>query len=241
MCLEVEKMLKYIPYESLYFADHGWLKSRFHFSFADYRNMDNIHYGPLRVMNDDLIEAHKGFETHPHNDMEIISYILRGELTHKDSMGHSESLGRGCIQYLSAGTGITHSEFNEGDEEVHLIQTWILPQEKGLKPQYGSKVFTQEERHNRWLHLVGPKGSGAHINIYQDASMYVSAIDTGKRLSFDLKEGRQLYLKVMEGKAKINGRDFMSGDAAEVEDETLDIEAVENTHLLLVEMLKEIR
>ena len=234
-------MLRHIPFESLYTADHGWLKSRFHFSFAEYRNMDNIHYGPLRVMNDDLIAGHEGFDTHPHNDMEIITYILRGELTHQDSMGHKESLGRGSIQYLSAGTGITHSEINEGDEEVHLIQTWILPSQKGLKPQYGSKVFEFEERHNRWLHLVGPEKSSAEIKIYQDASMYGSEIDAGGNLDFVLHEGRALYLKVMEGKAKINGVLFSSGDAAEVEDETLDIQAVENTHLLIVEMLKEIR
>jgi len=231
-------MLRHIPYNSLYFADHGWLKSRFHFSFAEYINTDNLHYGPLRVMNDDLIQAHKGFGTHPHHDMEIISYILRGSLTHQDSMGHKESLGRGSIQYMSAGRGVTHSEFNEGDEEVHLIQTWILPQKKGLDPQYGSKVFSSEERHNRWLHLVGPQESGAAINIYQDASMFVSEIDAGKRLDFDLKEGRQLYLKVMEGEAKINGRGFTQGDAAEVEDESLEVEAVENAHLLLVEMDK---
>ena len=234
-------MIKHIPYTSLYEADHGWLKSRFHFSFAEYRDMEKIQYGPLRVMNDDLINGHTGFDTHPHHDMEIITYILRGKLTHQDSMGHIESLGRGAIQYLSAGTGITHSEMNEGDEEVHLIQTWILPQEKGLKPQYGSKIFDDKERHNRWLHLVGPKGSGANINIYQDASMYVSEIDSGERVGFGLQENRQLYLKVMEGMAKINGIDFTQGDAAEVENETLDIQAVEKSHLLLVEMPREIR
>ncbi len=231
-------MIKHIPYSSLYYADHGWLRSRFHFSFAEYRNADNISYGPLRVMNDDRIQGHTGFDTHPHHDMEIITYVIKGELTHEDSMGNKESLGRGSIQYLSAGTGITHSERNEGEEEVHLIQTWIFPQKKGLKPQYGSKVFEKAERHNRWLHLVGPEGSDADISIYQDASMYVSETDAGQELSFDLQEGRQLYLKVMEGRAKINGQLFESGDAAEVEDESLRIEAVDDVHLLLVEMQK---
>lgn len=231
-------MIRHIPYRSLYYADHGWLRSRFHFSFAEYRNADNISYGPLRVMNDDRIQGHTGFDTHPHHDMEIITYVIKGELTHEDSMGNKESLGRGSIQYLSAGTGITHSERNEGEEEVHLIQTWIFPQKKGLKPQYGSKVFEKAERHNRWLHLVGPEGSDADISIYQDASMYVSETDAGQELSFDLQEGRQLYLKVMEGRAKINGQLFESGDAAEVEDESLRIEAVDDVHLLLVEMQK---
>ncbi len=201
--------------------------------------MDNIQYGPLRVMNDDLIEGNSGFGTHPHHDMEIITYILKGKLTHQDSMGHKESLGRGCIQYMSAGTGIAHSEMNGGDEEVHLIQTWILPAHKGLKPRYGSKTFVQEQRHNRWLHLVGPEGSGAHINIYQDASMYASEIDKGKELDYELRQGRALYLKLMEGKAKINGVSFDTGDAAEVEDESVKIEAVEKAHLLVVEIDKE--
>ena len=231
-------MTRHIPYTSLYTADHGWLKSRFHFSFAEYRNPDNIHYGPLRVMNDDLIAGKNGFGTHPHNDMEIVTYVLKGALTHQDSMGHKETLGRGAIQYLSAGTGITHSETNEGTEEVHLIQTWIMPDAKGLKPQYGSKVFDKSERHNRWLHLVGPAGSAAGIHIYQDASMFVSEIDAGRNIVFDLKEGRQLYLKVMEGSAVINGTLFAPGDAAEVEDEALRVEAITAAHLLLVEMAK---
>lgn len=232
-------MLRYIPYDSLYKADHGWLKSRFHFSFAEYRDIDNISYGPLRVMNDDIIAAHSGFETHPHHDMEIITYILRGRLTHQDSMGHKEALGRGAIQYMSAGTGLTHSELNEEDEDIHLIQTWITPQEKGLKPQYGSKTFEPKERLNRWLHLVGPEGSGSHINIYQDASLYASELEPGEKLSFDLSKDRQLYLKVMEGKAKINSVEFFQGDAAEILDEDLDIKAVENLHILLVEIKKE--
>lgn len=231
-------MIQHIPYESLFFADHGWLKSRFHFSFAEYRDMDNIHYGPLRVMNDDIIEGYKGFGSHPHSDMEIVTYVLRGELTHQDSMGHMESLGRGCVQYMSAGTGITHSEINSSHEEVHLIQTWIVPKDKGLNPKYGSKEFEPEERHNKWLHIVGPEGSGSRIKIYQDASMYVSEIDAKNRLDFDLKEGRALYVKLMEGSAKINGIDFSCGDSAKVEDEKLHVEAVENAHLLLVEMAK---
>lgn len=232
-------MIKKIPFSSLFLADHGWLKSRFHFSFAEYRNPDNIHYGPLRVMNDDRINGMTGFGTHPHNDMEIITYVLKGELTHQDSMGHKESLGRGAVQYMSAGTGVTHSEMNEGDQEVHLIQTWIIPSAKGLTPQYGSKAFDLHERHNRWLHLVGPEWSNSAITIYQDANMFASEIDAGKRLSFELQPDRQLYLKVMEGSGIINGIVFGQGDAAEVADESLAIEATSDLHLLLVEMAKE--
>lgn len=197
-----------------------------------------MHYGALRVMNDDIIAAHSGFGTHPHNDMEIITYIIRGELTHQDSMGNKESLGRGSMQYLSAGTGITHSEMNEGDEEVHVIQTWILPQAKGLEPQYGSKVFDPIARHNKWLHLIAPQGTPEVINIYQDANMYVSEVDKGIKLTFELGEQRQLYVKVMEGEAEINGFVFKEGDAAKVEDEDLNVEALSDVHILLVEMVK---
>lgn len=154
-------------------------------------------------------------------------------------MGHMESLSRGCVQYMSAGTGITHSEINAGEQELHLIQTWIVPKEKGLVPQYGSREFELEDRHNRWLHIVGPKGSGAKIDIYQDASMYASEIDAGKKLDFELQKGRALYVKVMEGSADINGTTFSQGDAAKVEDETLHVKAIESLHLLLVEMAKE--
>jgi hypothetical protein len=170
--------------------------------------------------------------------MEIISYVISGALTHKDSIGNSESLGRGGVQYMSAGTGVMHSETNEGDEAVHLIQTWIVPVRKGLKPQYGSRVFDKSERHNRWLHLAGPEESDAVIHIYQDANMYASEMDSGQKLRFDLQPGRQLYLKVMEGDVRVNGTLFAPGDAAEVEDESLDTEALSDAHLLIVEMKK---
>ncbi|GIT97349.1 pirin family protein [Sulfurovum sp. TSL1] len=231
-------MTTHIATERLYTAEHGWLKSRFHFSFAEYYDRDHMHYGVLRVMNDDIIQPHTGFGTHPHEDMEIITYVIRGELTHQDSMGNKESLGRGSVQYLSAGTGITHSEKNEGDAEVHLIQTWILPHTKGLQPQYGSKVFDPETRHNQWLHLIAPEGTPDIINIYQDANMYVSELDQNRTITFELGKNRQLYVKLMEGDAKINGLDFKGGDAAEVSDEDLHVEALSDVHILLVEMKK---
>lgn len=232
-------LMTHIPFNTLYKADHGWLQSRFHFSFAEYHNRDNMRYGVLRVMNDDMIQPHTGFGTHPHQDMEIITYVIRGELTHQDNMGNKESLGRGSLQYLSAGTGITHSEKNEGDEAVHLIQTWILPYAKGLQPQYGSKVFDPETRHNKWLHLIAPLSTPNIINIYQDANMYVSELDPNKTLTFEVEKNRQLYVKLMEGEAKINGIDFIEGDAAEVSGEDLHVEALHHVHILLVEMAKE--
>ena len=231
--------MTHLTFNSLYAADHGWLQSRFHFSFAEYFDRTNMHYGVLRVMNDDIIQPHRGFDTHPHKDMEIITYIIRGELTHQDSMGNKEHLGRGAVQYMSAGTGITHSEINEGNEAVHLIQTWILPKAKGLKPRYGSKVFESKTRQNRWLHLVGPDATDSAIPIYQDANMYVTELDRNRSIIFEVGEKKQLYLKVMEGEANINGVVFQQGDAAKVSDEDLHIEAISATHILLVEMAKE--
>ena len=230
-------MLRHIPFNSLFTTEHGWLTSRFHFSFAEYHNIDNVRFGSLRVMNDDLVQPHTGFGTHPHRDMEIISYVLSGELTHADSMGNKESLGRGAIQYLSAGTGITHSEMNDGYDVVHLIQTWIIPHAKNLQPQYGSKSFKVEERNNQWLYLVGPKGSNAHINIYQDASMYACELDDTQEIGFEVGGTRQLYVKLMEGSADINGTLFESGDAAEVIGKNISITGINKAHILLVEMV----
>lgn len=231
--------MKHIPIDSVYKAQHGWLQSHFHFSFAQYQDKENMHFGALRVMNDDLVQAHSGFNEHPHHDMEIITYVIRGELTHKDSMGNKESLGRGAIQYLSAGTGITHSEDNEGDEEVHLIQTWILPSEKGLNPQYGSKIFEEQEHHNKWLHLIAPEGTKNVINIYQDANMYVTELDSGKVLDFVVSPHRQVYIKVMEGSANINTVKYKQGDAGEIVEEDITVQALSDVHILLVEMKAE--
>lgn len=228
--------MKHIPFKSLYKVDHGWLQSHFHFSFAEYHDKNNMHFGVLRVMNDDVIASHSGFSTHPHRDMEILTYVIRGELTHEDSMENKETLGRGSLQYLSAGTGITHSEKNEGNVKVHLIQLWILPRAEGLKSQYGSKVFDFEARHNTWLHMVGPGSSEDRVTIYQDANMYVSELDSKKTLHFDIAKGRQVYLKVMEGMANVNGTVYDAGDAGEISEEDISILASRDTHLLLVEM-----
>ena len=232
-------MLKHIPHNTLFKAEHGWLTSYFHFSFAEYHNRNNMRFGSLRVMNDDFIQAHSGFGTHPHRDMEIITYVLSGELTHADSMGNKESLGRGAIQYLSAGTGITHSEMNDGDETVHLIQTWILPYTKNLEPQYGSRTFKPEERKNKWLYLVGPKESDAPISIYQNASMYACELDDTKKIEFEVKDTKQIYIKLMEGSADINGILAGPGDAAEIIGENVNITGINDAHILLIELLKE--
>jgi len=229
-------MTKTLPYTQLHVSQHSWLERRFHFSFSDYFNPENTHFGVLRVMNDDVIAPHNGFEMHPHRDMEIFTYVLEGELTHKDSLGNEERLYAGDIQYLSAGSGIFHSEKNESDAPLHLIQTWILPHAKGLTPQYGSYTYDEKKRHNAWQHLFGAQESDALIHFYQDANVYASIHDNGFNSTFPLKEGRQAYVKVMKGEVRLNAQHLHQGDAAEVVGESLQFEGLAEAHLLVIEM-----
>ena len=226
-------MITCIPYETLYESQQGWLQSRFHFSFAQYHNPENIHFGVLRVMNDDVIAPKRGFEMHPHRDMEIFTYVLEGELTHKDSMGNEETLYAGDIQYMSAGSGVLHSEKNESNAPLHLIQTWIIPNQKGVTPRYGSYRYMPSKRTNQWEHLFGQKGL---ITLYQDVNVYASYLEATQSLDFDVMPQRKAYLKVMQGEMLLNGKALKSGDSAEIFLETIHLEALSNTHILLIEM-----
>lgn len=232
-------MVKRIPYESLHTSSHGRLESRFHFSFAEYHNPQNMNFGVLRVMNDDIIAPHSGFGTHPHQNMEIFTYVLEGALTHEDSMGNKETLYAGDIQYLSAGSGIYHSEKNDGNTPLRLIQTWIVPNTKGLSPRYGSHKIEKELRHNQWQHLFGADSSGALIGLYQDANVYAIKQDKASTSEFILENSRQAYLKVMEGNIVLNGIPIGLGDGVEIIDEPhIRIEASIDAHLLLIEMAR---
>jgi len=225
-----------IPFTTLYHANHGWLDTHYHFSFAEYYDSQNKNYGVLRVMNDDVIAPYSGFREHPHRDMEIITYVIKGALTHQDSMGNKESVGRGSIQYLSAGTGIIHSEKNESSTPLHLVQIWILPNAKGLTPRYGSKTFDENLRHNRWLHLIAPEGTPDVTTIYQDANIYVTQLDKEKILTFECAKNRQLYLKILEGEANINETPLHRGDAGTLQGKDMRIEALQEVHILVIEM-----
>lgn len=230
-------MIKKLPKESMGKSNLGWLESRFHFSFAEYRNPENIHFGVLRVLNDDIVHAKSGFDTHPHANMEIISYIVNGEITHKDSMGNSETLKRGEVQYLSAGDGIYHSEKNEANEDLRLLQIWILPPQKGLPRLYGSHKYKAEDRDNKLLNIVSSQNGTSPIKIYQDVNIYVSELD--KPLEFEIKENRQVYFVQIEGKANINGIVLEDGDAMELVDENkLIINPISKSHILFIEMKK---
>ncbi|PLY07338.1 MAG: pirin family protein [Arcobacter sp.] len=231
-------MLKKLPRENMGTSNLGWLESRFHFSFAEYRNPTNIQFGVLRVLNDDIIHAKTGFDTHPHANMEIISYVVDGEITHKDSMGNAETLKAGEVQYLSAGNGIYHSEHNlHESEDLRLLQIWILPPKNGLPKLYGSHKFKEDEKKNKLLNIVSSENGDAKIRIHQDVNFYVSKLDKSKSLNFKIEENRQVYFVQIEGSSSINSIELNNGDAMEITQELkLDIKAITNSHFLFIEM-----
>ena len=233
-------MLKKLPKENMGTSNLGWLESRFHFSFAEYRNPNNINFGVLRVLNDDIVHANSGFDTHPHSNMEIISYIVNGEITHKDSMGNSETLKRGEVQYLSAGDGIYHSEHNwHKTLDLRLLQIWIIPPKAGLPRLYGSKRFEEIDRKNKLLNIVSSQEGSADIKIYQDINIFVSELEADKTIDFDIKKDRQVYFVQIEGSSQINDIILSNGDALEIVDiDKLEIKALENSHFLFIEMKK---
>jgi len=232
-------MLKHIPAESMYRGKPtNWLDTVHHFSFSEYYNPSNMQFGSLRVLNDDLIRGHSGFDTHPHKDMEIVSYLVEGALTHRDSLGNEGTIRRGEVQYMSAGRGIFHSEINEGNETVRLLQIWILPSAKNLEPNYGDYKYEWKERENTLLHLVSPQNGNAPVKLHQDVNMYATELQQGKNLEFPLPSGRQCYIVQIEGTSLINGVSLKERDSLEAAEENLKIEAIGMSHLLFIEMGK---
>ena len=229
-------MLRRLPVEKMGESNLGWLRSKFHFSFAEYYNEKNINFGVLRVINDDYIAPGTGFPTHPHRDMEIISYVIEGKLTHKDSMGNESTLERGEVQYMSAGTGVTHSEYNKHAEDTRILQIWVLPDRKGHTPNYGEYKFKYEDRIGKWLHFVSSKEGDAPIKVNQDVNFYVTEIEAGKEMEFEVKEGRQAYVVQIEGKSEINSTAMNPRDGLETIGENLKIAALEKSHILVIEM-----
>jgi len=230
-------------------TNKNWLKSRFHFSFAEYNNWDNSDFGVLRVMNDDLVQPHRGFGTHPHHNMEIITYVVNGELTHQDSMGTQETLGRGAIQFMTAGSGVSHSEHNLGDKPLRFIQTWIKPSEYDLEPNYGSCQGSPKEHRNKLQHLVSDSRDlfkSTPVEINQDVDAYTTELDLGEKVSMAIGADRQAYLLCIEGGVKVNGKQLFRHDACEItgkggnlEIEATDVEETENgsiAHVLMFVM-----
>ena len=216
-------------------ADHVWLNTWHTFSFADYHDPQYMGFRALRVINEDRVQPGEGFGTHPHRDMEIISYVIDGALEHKDSMGNGTVIRPGDVQRMSAGTGITHSEFNHSSEDlVHFLQIWMLPDTKGLEPGYEQKVFSDKEKCGQ-LRLVASKdGRDGSLTIHQDASMYDSILEEGMEVNYPVPPGRHVWLQVVRGDINVNGVSLGQGDGAGISDETLlKIIAEKDSELLL--------
>ncbi|HXZ97448.1 MAG TPA: pirin family protein [Burkholderiales bacterium] len=218
--------------------DHGWLKTYHTFSFADYFDRDHMSFSSLRVINEDYVHAGKGFGTHPHRDMEIITYILEGQLAHKDSMGNGSIIKPGDVQRMSAGTGVTHSEFNASqDEIVHLLQIWILPKYSGLQPSYEQKYFDAREKQNKLRLVASSDGREGSVTIHQDASMYASILSKGKELSFSLANSRRAYIQVLRGALKVNSERLNAGDGAKITGEkVINLAAADESELLMFDL-----
>lgn len=220
------------------YADHGWLKSFHTFSFADYRDTNHMNFRTLRVINEDFIRAQTGFGEHPHRDMEIISYVIQGSLSHKDSMGNESTIRPGEVQRMSAGVGVVHSEQNNASEETHLLQIWIMPNAKGGAPGYGQKSFESELNSKDLVLVVSKDGRDGSIAIKQDADLYISRLKKSHEISFVLKPKRGAWVQLVKGKLAVNNLELLPGDGLSVEDESLlKIKAIEPSEFLLFDLL----
>ena len=216
-------------------ADHGWLKAKHTFSFAEYRNPERVHFGKLRVINEDRIAPGKGFGTHPHQDMEIVTYVINGAIEHKDSMGNGTVIKAGEVQRMTAGTGVLHSEFNHSqEEELHLLQIWIFPEQKNLEPSYEQTLFSREEKLNT-LRLIGSReGREGSITIHQDVDLYASVLDSGKEVSLDDVTNRRIFVQIVSGDIVVNDQQLFAGDGLEIRDaDAVKVRAITDAEFLL--------
>jgi len=219
-------------------ANHGWLDTYHTFSFSTYQDPEHTRFRSLRVMNEDFVSPGKGFGTHPHQDMEIVTYVLEGALEHKDSMGNGEVLRPGEFQRMTAGTGITHSEFNPSDSDpVHLYQIWLFPEQNGLEPSYEQKTFPEAERHNKLRLVASRDAAEGSLLIHQDAKIYLATLDADSEMSYALAEGRHAWLQVLRGSAMLNGDELKTSDGAAISEETdLTIMAVDDAEVMLFDL-----
>lgn len=210
-------------------ANFGWLDSYHSFSFGNYYDPNHMGFRALRVINEDRVAGGGGFDTHPHRDMEILTYVLSGALTHQDSMGNTKTIGAGEVQRISAGTGIAHSEFNASKvEPVHFLQIWLLPEARGLTPSYEEAVFPAAERQGQWRLLAGRTPTAGAITVHQDVQLYAALLAAGDRLDYALQPDRHAWLQVAQGKLTLNGQALEAGDGVAVSQESL-LELVANS------------
>ncbi|WP_070120392.1 pirin family protein [Bacillus marinisedimentorum] len=233
-------MITIYPEKSRYTAQHGWLTSNFSFSFAEYFDPNNTQFGPLRVFNDDVVQPQRGFGSHPHKEMEIVSIVLEGHLKHEDSTGETAVTSFGEVQRMSAGTGVIHSEVNPSSEEpVNFLQLWFMPEENGLKPEYETSAFNTEALSEQLVPIVSKKYAkpGEVAAIHQDLTIYMSDIQPAKELSFLQEADRRTYLFIINGEAAVNEYEMKTRDSARITDETdLVISSDEGARIILIDL-----
>jgi quercetin 2,3-dioxygenase len=219
-------------------ADHGWLDTHYTFSFADYYDPHQMGFGPLRVINEDRVAPGQGFPTHGHRDMEIITYVLEGELAHKDSLGTGSVIRPGDVQRMSAGTGVRHSEFNpSATAPLHLLQIWIEPAAAGGLPSYEEKAFTDDDKLNRLRLVASPDGRDGSVTIKQDARVYAGVLETGHEVTHALAPARRAWLQVARGQLTVNGRELKQGDGAAISAErALTVTGKERAEIILFDL-----
>ena len=231
-------MLELRPYRELGGAQHGWLDTRHHFSFADYYDPKRMHWGHLRVWNDDSIAAHSGFPTHPHRDMEIITYVRKGAITHQDNLGNRGRTEAGDVQVMSAGTGIAHSEMNAEDQATQIFQIWIMPNAKGLPPSWGTRPFPKGERSGAFVTLAsGLPGDSQALPIRADARLVAATLQAGQSAEYQIAAGRKVYLVPASGRLTVNGVAASAGDGVAICDERLlHVSAEQDSEIVLVDV-----
>ena len=233
---EVES-IDIIRADGRHFSDYGWLKTYWLFSFASYYDPHNIQFGALRVFNDDVVAPGTGFPTHPHEEMEIITIVLDGEMTHQDSMGNQTVIKAGDVQRMSAGTGLTHSEYNLADRPVHFYQIWLFPDFPGLVPSYDQRTFSADEWRNRLLPVASGQGFDDVVTFNTDATIYRGQMDAGTKLNFAIAAGRRAFVYLTRGEMRVDGLSLYSEDQARVDTErSLALEAESDAELILIDV-----
>ncbi|EKM94382.1 pirin-related protein [Stutzerimonas degradans] len=231
-------MIELRPHAGLGHAHHGWLNARHHFSFADYHDPARMHWGRLRVWNDDTIAPQSGFPAHPHRDMEIITYVRQGAITHEDSLGNRGRTVAGDVQVMSAGTGIVHSEYNLEDEETRIFQIWIFPERSGLAPSWGTRPFPRGERAGAFVTLAsGMPDDSEALPIRANARLVAATLAAGQSADYSIGNGRKVYLVPASGRIEVNGVQAATGDGVAVRDEAqLTVTALEDSEIVLVDV-----
>lgn len=230
-------MIDIIKAKERHFSDYGWLKTYWLFSFSHYFDPDNIQFGALRVFNDDIVAPGTGFPTHPHEEMEIITIVLDGEMTHQDSMGNKAVIKAGDVQRMSAGTGLTHSEFNQADKPVHFFQIWLIPDKSGLEPTYDQRNFQPAQWHNKLLPVASGQGLSNVVTFNTDATLYRCDLSAGSKTTFNKTPGRRIFIYLREGELLVNGQLIQKADQARIDiEEPLALHARQDADFVLIDV-----